>query len=194
MDVRDEAVVGGQQSGRWQWRAANGYDDFVLVEDEVIEHAFLDFMKLEFGLENFKVETGAVFDEDEEMSAHAELDRMLFFVQKESQEDMEVGDQDDPGGVLTDNCNRKAYKDGGTWWLDRWLIGRSDQVATHVSSGGCGKNMAMAVCCGSRQPNLLSARIVQPRLSNMGLVGQNHNMSCINNCSGYPKRTGQEGL
>ena len=60
------------------------------------------------------VETGNVFTDNEE------LDNML--CHRGCQNDMEIGAQDDPGGVIVDRCNRKAYHEGGTWWLDRWLV------------------------------------------------------------------------
>ena len=99
-DGRDEVAVDMQQFEQWQQRTAKRNEDcgMELVEDEVIEHAFLDFMKMELGLEIVLLEPGTLFTEDEEIKAHAELDSILDCVHRGSQDDMEIGDQDDTGG------------------------------------------------------------------------------------------------
>ena len=67
-----------------------------------------------------------------------EPDEMLCLTRERCQEDMVTGVKDDSGGVMNDRCSKGAYYGGGTWWLDRWLLGRSDIVATHVREWDCG--------------------------------------------------------
>jgi hypothetical protein len=48
------------------------------VEMEVVEHAFLDFLTLELGLDEVTVEYGTtMFVKDEEKTAHNELDKLI---------------------------------------------------------------------------------------------------------------------
>ena len=156
-----------------------------LVEDECVEHAFLDFIGMELGLDEVIVEPGQGFSGKEEWLAHAELEKMLCLIQRGYHEDIVVGVEGDHGGVIEDRCSTGAYYDGGTWWLDRWLLGRSENIATHVSKEGHGKSNAMAA---DRQTNLLSVRVVQPNQYNMGMVVTNTSMINKNYCSGYYKR------
>ena len=77
-----------------------------LVEDEAIEHAYLDFMEMELGLENDWVESLSGFKHEEEMTAHAEMDEWLNHLQSRSQEEDYVGAQEDVAGVIMEKRNR----------------------------------------------------------------------------------------
>ena len=94
-----------------------------LVEDEAVEHAYLDFMEMELGLDNALVVSGSGFECEEEGTAHAEIDSWLDYLQNRSQgEDCGGGDQEDVVGVVVDKYSSVAYYGGGTWWLDRWRL------------------------------------------------------------------------
>ena len=129
-----------------------------LVEDECIEHAFLDFMYMELVMEEVRVEPGEGLSGDEEWIAHTELDEILGLSRVGCHEDMVDGVRDDSGGGRIDKCSRKAYYGEGTWWLDRWLQGRPDTVAKDIMKLGHGDKNTLA-------SDLLSIRIVQPRVN-----------------------------
>ena len=97
-----------------------------------------------------------------------------------------TGIKDDSGGVMNDRCSKGAYYGGGTWWLDRWLLGRSDIVVTHVRGWDCRENGTLAV---DRETNLLTLRIVQPSWNkNIGSGVPTPNIDNDINCSGPGKR------
>ena len=153
-----------------------------LVEDEAVEHAYLDFMEMELGLDNALVVSGSGFECEEEGTAHAEIDSWLDYLQNRSQgEDCGGGDQEDVVGVLVDKYSSVAYYGGGTWWLDRWRLVTSEKGAKHVKRGGHGKNVAMGVC------SILSAHVVRPSQKSDPAV-QCTNMLNNFECSGHLKR------
>ena len=156
-----------------------------LVEDECVEHAFLDFMHMELGMEEVKVEPR--FSGDEELVAHAELDEILGLAPDRCHEYMvtEVRDEHGDGGVRIDKCRKEAYYGGGTWWLDRWLEERPEMIATEFRKLGHGDKNTLA-------SNLLSIRIVQPRVKKSmspSPVVLTPNLDINAYCSGPAKRT-----
>ena len=146
-----------------------------VVEDECVEHAFLDFLHMELGMDEVRVEPGEGFRGDEEWAAHAELDEILGLSGGRCQDDMGTE-------VRIDKCNREAYYGGGTWWLDRWLQGRPEIIATSARKLSHGEKNTLA-------SELLAIQIVQPReKKSMSPIVLTPNDDINVDCSGPAKR------
>jgi hypothetical protein len=126
-----------------------------VVEMEVVEHAFLDFLTLELGLDEVTVEYGTtMFVKDEEKTAHNELDKLIGRLQGVDQDEDQTEVRDDYTEVRLDNagdqedlCSQDAYYGGGSWWQDRWLPARAGNVSWQPTSVvGHGKNVAVTAC------------------------------------------------
>ena len=93
-----------------------------VVEMEVVEHAHLDFMTLELGLDEVHyMECGEKFLGNEELIAHEEMDRLLSSLQDVEQSDeqagvnlVRVGVSEDRDG---DGIDKEAYFGAGSWWM-----------------------------------------------------------------------------
>ena len=129
-----------------------------ICQVSTFQHAFSDFMHIELGMEEVRVEPGEGLSGDEEWIAHAELDEILGLSRVGCHENMVDGVRDDSGSGRIDKCSRKAYYGEGTWWLDRWLQGRPEMVAKDIMKLGHGDKNTLA-------SDLLSIRIVQPRVN-----------------------------
>ena len=111
--------------GSWQpialnrWTGIRNQQDDI-VESEVLEHAYLDFLGMDLGIGmNCDNTAGSGFSGQEESEAHEELDSILDSIKPGFKRKQEV--QEMESGTSTDLCNSLAYYGGGTWWLDRWL-------------------------------------------------------------------------
>ena len=146
-------VMDWQCFGLTKWREKCKMTD--QVESEMMEHAYLDFLDLDLGLDFSNMNYGQRFVKDEEKEAHMELDIWL--------EDHEVSRRQEDGGQEErmklelripdgDLCNSGAYFGEGTWWIDRWVLKMDKGVATDsAKTEGSGKKLAMGICAWSKK-------------------------------------------
>jgi hypothetical protein len=144
-----------------------GQEDEVI--EEIVEHAFLDLMEIDLGMETKMTETPG-FEEDEEMAAHVELDLLLDSLEPNRKNEDRMETEDEVIDVDDDKCDKTAYCGQGPWLLDRWLRKKNVPLPS-TRSGGRGENMAVGVfnhsqlcariVCGSRGvPETLAMLIV----------------------------------
>ena len=133
-------------------------DDYGLAEHddtirEVLEHAFLEFMEIDLGLgSGNQVTSGLEFTDEQE--AHEEVDRLLdvLGLGRSKEDTLELS-----AGVKEELCNKEAYYEKGTWWLNRWILPKKRKPqTTSAKQEGHGKNVAMGISAH----NLLSSRVV----------------------------------
>ena len=130
-DERQDIHIDGQHLGE-DMEISRDVDMTVIdlagevVEMEVIEHARLNFLSLELGLEEvpMDVDGGGKFVDNEEVAAHEELDRLLSG-QTEVKDDRYGVLGNDSGLRANDGdlCDSQAYFGGGTWWQRTMLQG-----------------------------------------------------------------------
>ena len=104
-----------------------------VVEMEVVEHAHLDFLTLELGLDEVHMECGEKFLGNEELIAHEEMDRLLSSLQDVEQSAEQAGVNEDRVGVSEDRdgdgIDKEAYFGAGSWWMDRWIPAKTGNVS-----------------------------------------------------------------
>ena len=154
-----------------------------IVEHEVVEHAYLDIMKMELGLDKDCSKVTWSLGYKEEKDAHEELDDWL--------EDLAGSRSQEEGchGVTKEElCSRKAYYEEGTWFLNRW-VEKTSTKCPPTNNMIRGKNVAVGICGVS----ILSVRIVQAtrKTTNKRLPSENIKLNNVLNnilCSGSGKR------
>ena len=170
-------------------------EDVMEVEMEAVEHAYLDFMVMELGLESNTVLSDWMFNRKEENNAHTELDELWKELSGKSLEVEYHGvlndiDKEERAGHGEDLCDKDAYFNGGMWWIDRWVRTSGTSVNKSAVKVGHGKNKAV----GIYTEHLLHGHIVRPKSYNVLAINTTNEIRHIP-CTGTLKRrwTGRSG-
>ena len=105
------------------------------VEDEVIEHAHLDFVAMDLDIVLDDLDDGEKFQEGEEELAHMELDTIMVRLCGRGKDDRKQNNLEKTQDDQEDIFNWMAYYGGGTWWLDRWIT-IPEQIVSNISTTG----------------------------------------------------------
>ena len=134
--MRSLALSVGQEGVGEGWKKWTSQEDEVM--EEIVEHAFLDFMEIDLGMETKMTETPG-FEEDEEMAAHVELDLLLDSLEPSRKNEDRMETEDEVIDVDDDKCDKTAYCGQGPWLLDRWLRKKNVPLPSTRSGGRGGK-------------------------------------------------------
>ena len=108
---------------------------------KAVEHAYLDFMVMELGLESNAVVSDWKFNRKEENISHTELDELWKELSGKSLEVEYHGvlndmDKEERAGQGEDLCGKDVYFNGGMWWIDRWVRTSGTSVNKFSSKSG----------------------------------------------------------